>query len=114
MLLDLIPPAWRGFAKAVVAAFIPVLAAAITGLVTGAWDVVGLAGLLIAAVSSIAVYVTAAIPALKAVVAALVVIAGIAITGVLTGEWDRVGLAGGITALVSALLVYRTPNERAP
>jgi hypothetical protein len=113
MLTRYLPVAWRPFAKAVAAAAVPAVSIVVTGLVTGAWDTVALAGVCTGIVSAAGVYVAEAVPRTKALVSAGVVLAGALITSAFTGHWDSTVIAGGVTAVVSALLVLKVPNEPA-
>ena len=51
MLLDLIPARWRPFAKAIIAALLPVLSLVILGALTGSWNTTALAGAAVGALT---------------------------------------------------------------
>lgn len=111
MLLDLIPPAWRPFAKAIVAALLPVLSLLLIGLLANEWDTAALTGAILGALAAIGTIVTRKIPTARTLVAASVVLLGLIVTGLLTGEWNTSALAGALVTVVAALLVHETPNE---
>lgn len=111
MLISLLPTGWRPYAKAIIAALLPVVLLVIVSLLTDAWDTVALAGALIGAVGAIAAIATAALPTYKTLITALVVLVGLVITGLLTNVWDSNALAGAMVSVLAALLIYSTPND---
>jgi len=58
VIVDLLPPALRPAAKAVVAALVPLIGLVLTGLLTGRWDDAAIAGGLTAVVSALLVHQT--------------------------------------------------------
>lgn len=112
MLLDLIPARWRPFAKAIIAALLPVLSLVILGALTGSWNTTALAGAAVGALGSIGAIASAKLPTAKTLITALVGLLGLVAVGALTGEWNNAGLTGAGLAVVAALLVHETPNRR--
>lgn len=111
MLITLLPIGWRPYAKAIIAAVLPVVLLVVVSLLTHHWNTTALAGALIGAVGAIAAIVTAALPTYKTLITALVVLVGLVITGLLTNVWDSNALAGAIVSVLAALLIYKTPND---
>lgn len=111
MLISLLPTGWRPYAKAIIAALLPVLLLVIVSVLTHHWDTVALAGALIGSVGAIATIVISVLPTAKTLITALVVLVGLVITGLLTGVWDSNALAGAAVSVVAALLIYQAPND---
>jgi len=111
MLISLLPIGWRPYAKAIIAALLPVVLLVIVSLLTHQWDQVALAGALVGSLGAIATIVTRALPTFKTLITALVVLLGLVITGLLTNVWDSNALGGAIVSVLSALLIYQAPND---
>jgi len=111
MLLDLLPAGLRPYAKAAVAAFLPVLTIVLLSLVTGIWNESTLAGALVGAFASLGVIVSKRLPTAKTLVTAVAALLGLVATGLLTDAWNALGLAGAGAAILSALFVHQARNE---
>lgn len=111
MLISLLPTGWRPYAKAIIAALLPVVLLVIVSLLTHQWDQVALAGAIVGSLGAIATIVIQALPTFKTLITALVVLLGLVITGLLTNVWDSNALGGAIVSVLAALLIYSTPND---
>lgn len=111
MLITLLPIGWRPYAKAIIAALLPVVLLVIVSLLTHHWDQVALAGALVGSIGAIATIVISVLPTFKTLITALVVLLGLVVTGLLTGDWDNNALAGAVLSVLSALLIYQAPND---
>lgn len=111
MLIAFLPAAWRPYAKAIIAALLPVLLLVVVSLLSHDWNTVALAGVIVGSLGAIATIVVSVLPTFKTLITALVVLVGLVITGLLTNQWDSDALAGAVLSVVSALLIYQTPNE---
>ena len=111
MLISLLPIGWRPYAKAIIAALLPVVLLVIVSVLTHHWDQVALAGALVGSIGAIATIVISVLPTFKTLITALVVLVGLVITGLLTNVWDSNALAGAIVSVLAALLIYKTPND---
>lgn len=58
MIVELLPERLRPAAKAIVAALIPLIAAAVNGLITGVWDKATLALAIVGVITALLVYRT--------------------------------------------------------
>lgn len=110
MIVDLLPPAWRPFGKAIVAALLPVIALVLLGLISGDWNLTALAGAVVGACGAIATVVAARVPTARTLLLALGALAGLVIGGAITGDFNTQALTGAGLAVLSALLVHQTPN----
>jgi len=110
MLVDLLPEAWQPFAKAIVAAVLPLVALVLLGLISGDWNETAIAGAAVGATGSIATIVAAKVPTAKTLVVALGALAGLVAAGLITHEWNTQALTGAGLAVLAALLVHQTPN----